>query len=273
MTRLNTSDIDGISSSLLRYDMELKKTVGYTLEEIAKHAVGLAMDHKIQEKLKIAVVPVTSGLGIISGFSETVRDILKHCDLHAYVTETTDVAGIQEAYRTGADVIFIADDHTCSAFSLQGKVYSDNGHATGIAFSAALELMMENVENEEVLILGAGPVGKAAVEYFASKHAVPVLHDIQREKMKGIAEKVPEVRIENGPVDLKKYKYILDATTGEGFIGENDVKSGTKISAPGMPLGVKKDALKKVDLFHNPLETGILTMFFHCIKQREGQQS
>lgn len=271
MTRLNVADIKGIASNLELYDSELKKAIHYTMEEIAKYAVGLSVNYKIDDCLKIAVVPVTSGMGIINGFSETVRDILKYCGLNAYVTKTTDIEGIQEAYSIGADIVFIANDNTCSAFSLGNKVYSDNGYATGIAFSAALELMMEKVKNEKVLILGAGQVGKAAVEYFISKEAIPVLYDIDPDKMKCIAEKASEVQLEDHSIDLKNYKYILEATNDANFIGKNDVRKGTKISAPGMPLGVKKDALDSVNLFHNSLEMGILTMFFHCIKQMEVQ--
>ncbi|WKY44056.1 3-methylornithyl-N6-L-lysine dehydrogenase PylD [Eubacteriaceae bacterium ES2] len=269
MTRLKPCDINDISANIASYDLALKKTMRYTLAEIARHAVALPVNYRPDRQLKIAVVPVTSGLGIISGFCQTVCAILKHCCLNASVAEASDIEGLQEAYRSGADMVFIADDKTCSAFSLDHKVYSDNGYATGIAFSAALELMMPRVVNEKVLVLGAGPVGSAAVNYFVSKKIATFLYDTDLTKMHSMAAKIPAVKLESGPLDLKKYNYILDATSGHSFIGRNDVNPGTKISAPGMPLSLKPEAFDQVELFHNPLELGILTMYFHCIKQME----
>lgn len=262
MTRLIEEDIDSISYKLHSYDMELKKTYGYTLEQIARRAVKAS--HR-NHKLRTAVVPVTSGLGIIGGFSRTVCDILKYCKADVFVTEKADVAGIQEAYKNDVDIIFMADDDVCAAFSLNGKVSSDNGYATGMGFAAALEIMMEKVDGEEVLILGAGPVGTAAATYFSQAGAIPVLCDLQEEKVRSVASTIANARIEKSLNNVNKYLYLLDATTTGEFIKENDVSERTKISAPGMPLGTTKKVREKVSVFHNALELGIMTMYFDCI--------
>ena len=264
MTRLNTTDINTISDRLHNYDMELKKTLGYTLEEIAKKSVKAFYSDSFCNKYKTAVIPVTSGLGIIEGFSETVSDILKYCSADVFVTDNTDVAGIQEAYQKKADIIFMADDETCAAFSLNGKVYSDNGYATGVAFAAALEIMMEKVE-EEVLILGAGPVGTAAAQYFSQIGAIPVLCDLYEEKARSAANSIKNAKVEKDLKNMNKYMYILDASTSGGFIKENDITEHTKISAPGIPIGAAEEIRDKVFVFHNPLEIGIMTMYFDCI--------
>lgn len=266
MTRLITKDISGISNRLHIYDMELKKTLGYTLEEIAKKSVRAFYSDSIYKEYTIAVIPVTSGMGIINGFSETVSDILKHLRANVFVTKNTDVAGVQEAYEKNADIIFMADDDTCSAFSLNGKVYSDNGYATGIAFAAALEIMMESVE-EEVLILGAGPVGTAAARYFSQIGAIPVLCDLQENKAQCVASTIKNAKVEKSLKNLNKYTYILDASTSGDFIKEGDVTENTKISAPGIPLGAAKEIRDKVFIFHNPLEIGIMTMYFDCVNK------
>jgi pyrrolysine biosynthesis protein PylD len=241
--------------------------MGYTLEEIARRAVGANEGRSLYESVKVAIVPITSGLGVISGFSKTVCDILKHCQVEATVTEKTDVAGIQEAYQGNADIIFMADDDVCGAFSLGGKVSSDNGYATGASFAAALELKMDQVAGEEVLILGAGPVGIAAAEYFSAKGAIPVICDIIEEKSLRASGKIKHARVEKSLDNMYLYRYILDATTSGDFIKERDITAHTIISAPGMPLGISEEIRDKVFLFHNPLELGIMTMFFDCIHQ------
>ncbi|NTV90972.1 MAG: hypothetical protein HGA22_11545 [Clostridiales bacterium] len=151
MTRLNTSDIDRISNDLQTNDRQWKRTLGYTLEEIARKAVNAP---HLNTRLRTAVIPVTCGLGVIGGFCEAMKDILEYCGADVFITNKTDVAGIQEAYTNGADIVFMADDEVFAAFSLNGKITSDNGYATGIGFAAALEIMMKRVEEEEVLILG-----------------------------------------------------------------------------------------------------------------------
>jgi len=266
MTRLNENDISGISSGLHMYDMELKKTLGYTLEEIAKKSVKAFYSDSVYKKYTIAVIPVKSGMGIITGFSETVSDILKYCGTDVFVTDKTDIAGIQEAYEKNADIIFVADDETCAAFSLDKKVYSDNGYATGIAFAAALEIMMDRVE-EEVLILGAGPVGIAASQYLSQIGAIPVLCDLQEDKACHAASTIINAKVEKNLKNINKYKYILDASTSGGFIKADDITENTKISAPGIPLGVAEEIRDKVSIFHNPLEIGIMTMYFDCVNK------
>ncbi|TYQ12757.1 UNVERIFIED_CONTAM: pyrrolysine biosynthesis protein PylD [Acetivibrio alkalicellulosi] len=273
MTRLNTMDISDISNRINIYDRELKKTLGYTLEEIAKKSVRAFYSDSIYKEYKVAVIPVTSGMGIINGFCETVSDILKHIRANVFVTEKTDVGGIQEAFEKNADIIFMSDDDTCAAFSLNGKVYSDNGYVTGVAFAAALEIMMEK-EGEEVLILGAGPVGIAAAQYFSQIGAIPVICDLQEDKARDVASKIKNAKVEKSLKNLNKYTYILDASTSGDFIKEEDIKETTIISAPGIPLGAAKEIRDKVFIFHNPLEIGIMTMYFDCLNQlMEGKQN
>ncbi len=268
MTRLNTMDIDRISCDLQKNDRQWQRTLGYTLEEIAKKAVNAS---HVNTGLRTATVPVTCGMGIIGGFNEAVRDILEYCGADVFITNKTDVAGIQEAYINGAELIFMADDDVCAAFSVHGKGTSDNGYATGIGFAAALEIMMERIEKEEVLILGSGPVGTAAAQYFSKKGAVPVVCDIDEEKACSVAASIKNARVERNRGHIRNYRYLLDATTSGDFIRSCDVTEQTRISAPGIPLGVSKEVMDQIPVFHNPLELGIMTMYFDCMKQlREG---
>lgn len=268
MTRLVEEDIYTLLINLKTYDGTVKQQTGMALLDIAMYAVGRK---KPLRRLKTAVIPVTSGLGIIDGFSDTVCGILHYCGIDAFVTESTDVGGIQEAYRAGAEIIFLADDAVCSAFSLKKGVYSDNGYATGIGFAAALERTMhKRGEGEKkVLVLGLGPVGRAAAEYLQTCGCNVWVHDKNPLTTQAFLTSHSEIRQLEEGMDKKTFCYIYDATPVAHVIGEDDVTENSVIAAPGMPLGVDEDARKIATVIHNPLELGILTMYCDCLKQME----
>lgn len=268
MSRLTVNDIKNIPDTLRDNDTALLRELGFTLDMIAKKATGVSSP---ASGFKTAVVPITSGLGIIEGFSRSIEAILQHCAIDVFVTENTDVAGLQEAYRKAADIVFMADDAICSAFSTQGRIFSDNGYATGISFAAALTEMMDKVENQEILVLGAGPVGMAASQYLAAAGAIPVICDLQEEKAVQVADGINGARVERDVRRIGRYSYILEATPVSGLITERDVTPQTRISAPGMPLGVTGGVTKMIPVFHNPLELGIMTMYYDCLRQMGGE--
>lgn len=268
MTRLKEQDINHISLKIKEYDAIFKKQTGYTMAEVAKQVTGLTTFNNNE----VAVIPVTSGLGIIGGFSETVCSILQYVGAKAYVTKGTDVAGLQEAYEKQADIIFMADDNICSAFTLDKRSYSDNGEATGKIFAAALGKAMGEIEGQEVLIMGAGPVGQAAATYLWKEGAIPVICDLDEAKAIKLAGTLQGSYIEKSPSNLKNYTYIVDATTAGGYITEKDVDEKTIIAAPGMPLGVTKEAMQIATVIHNPLELGIIMMYFDCVRSKEGNR-
>lgn len=267
MTRLVEEDINTLIVNLKAYDGTLKQQTGMALVDIAMGAVGRKRPFR---SLKVAVVPVTSGLGIIDGFSDTVCGILRYCGIDAYVTASTDVGGIQEAYRTGAEMIFMADDDVCSAFSVGSNAYSDNGYATGIGFAAALEIAMrERKVEKNVLVLGLGPVGRSAAEYLQQNGCDVWVYDTDSSAMDSFLASHPGVKRLEDSRDKSKFIYIYDATPVAHVIEKKDVTENTVIAAPGMPLGVDEDAGKIATVIHNPLELGILTMYCDCLKQME----
>lgn len=267
MTRLVEEDINTLIINLKAYDGTLKQQTGMALVDIAMGAVGRKKPFR---SLKVAVVPVTSGLGIIDGFSDTVCGILRYCGIDAYVTQSTDVGGIQEAYRMGAEMIFMADDDVCSAFAVGSNAYSDNGYATGIGFAAALEIAMrEKKEAKNVLVLGLGPVGRSAAEYLQQNGCDVWVYDTNPNATEDFLASHPGVKQLSDSRDKKKFTYIYDATPVAHVIGKEDVTEKTVIAAPGMPLGVDEDARKIATVIHNPLELGILTMYCDCLKQME----
>lgn len=268
MTRLVTSDIDTITIRMNQYDENFKMQVGCSMVEAAKRAVGLTHQKR---QYKAAVVPVTSGLGIIDGFSRTVSEILQFCGIQAYVTKGTDVAGLQEAYIDHADFVFMADDDICSAFSIQGGVYSDNGYATGIGFAQALICagQKRNDVAMKVLVLGAGPVGTAAAKHISDSGIDVCVYDIDKEKADRLVGSLKHGIYWKADMQKSDFTYILDATPVADVIDRQDVTKDTVIAAPGMPLGVTKEACEVATVIHNPLELGIIAMYYHCVKQIE----
>lgn len=160
MSRLTEQDIDHLSENLAVLDEKSLSLTGGTIEELAREAAGFVGD---SAGITAAVVPITAGLGLIGNFSESCRAILSHCGANAFITKGTDVTGIQEAYRAHAQLIFTADDDTCTMLSTATCSFSDNGDATGRAFAVALKHLMRYRKKEKVLVIGAGPVGTAAL--------------------------------------------------------------------------------------------------------------
>ena len=270
MSRLTTSDIHTIETQLREYETVFIRQTGHTLADIAKLAVGLQGN---DIKRKTAVVPITSGLGIIGGFSEAVAAILRHAGTETLVTTKTDVAGLQEAYLSGYELAFMADDDVCAAFGIGSAVQSDNGRATGRSFAAALTAAIKNrgisPDGARVLVVGAGPVGQSAAEYLAEQRAVPVLCDLDKRKAAEAATRIHNAAIISAPPLLKSFPYIIEASTAADFISAEDVTAETIIAAPGMPCGVTDEARDKATVIHNPLELGIMTMYFDCLKKLE----
>lgn len=272
MTRLRKNDIDTITENLSKYEAEFKKQTGKSLLEIAMSALNMKTPIR---NVRTAVVPVTTGLGIIDGFSNTVCGILRYLGVDAFVTEKVDVGGMQEAYKKGAEMLFMADDDTCSCFSTLGNAYSDNGYATGIGFAAALVSSMKKRKaiGERVLVLGVGPVGRAAAEYLQKAGCEVWVHDINQVASRAFINTHPGIEILYSPELKCEFDYILDATPVANVIGKQDVTEQTVIAAPGMPLGVEETAASIAQIIHNPLELGIITMYCECIAKMQQKGS
>jgi len=252
MSRLTPKDIENIPDNLTKNE----------IREIAAYAVDFT---SVIPPVRCAVIPVTSGLGIIGNFCESVRAILNYCGADAFITEKRDVAGIREAYDKRADLFFAADDDVCALFGTRSNVCSDNAYATGIGFAAALEKM--NGGAGEAIILGAGAVGLSAARYLANKKWSVSVYDPIREKIDFAVRTIPDITAEYGLESVKKYRNILCAANSGGFITADYVTKNTNISAPGMPLGVTEEAAAIANVFHNPLELGVSVMFYDCLSQ------
>ena len=144
MTRLITTDISDIAANLKNYDAELIARTGYSLSGIACRAAEIdeAQIRNLLPKIRVGVIPISSGEGIISGFSEAVLSILLHMGANAFVSRATDIAGIVESFEKRADVVMMADDERFVALHIRSRSIADNSVCTGKAFATGLSLMV-----------------------------------------------------------------------------------------------------------------------------------
>jgi 3-methylornithyl-N6-L-lysine dehydrogenase len=271
MTRLKETDIESIEDSLSAYDEQLRKISGFSLWEIACHAAKLPKNtssQTSQQPINIHVVPIKSGLGIISGFTETVSGIIAHLGFKVTCTQTTDVAGLAEAVENGADLVFMADDDRFVAFYLRKQQIFDNNPATAKGFISALDLMAKGIQSKTVLILGCGPIGFNAALNAHNLGAEVAVFDIDSSKSQAMADwfqknKAREIQIETDiDLALQNHTLVFDATPAANIIHLKHFQPDTLIVAPGMPCGVTKAALIEYPhlVLHDPLQLGIATM-------------
>ncbi len=268
MTRLVVKDIIHIEKQIQAYEGIFRAQTGQTMAEIAKLAAEL---EKPEKDRKTAVVTITQGQGVIPGFAESLRAILRYSGIQADVMPRTDIGGMQDAFYGGYEILFAADDDVYSAFSLHGeKAFSDNGEATGRGFAAALAQAMKTrgiSPDQKVLILGAGPVGRSAAAYILEQGGKPYFCDTDPAREEAAVHSLPGTAGLGGETDKKEFQYMIDATTAGNIITAADVTADTIIAAPGMPLGVTGEACSIATVIHNPLELGTLTMYYSVLKQ------
>ena len=136
MTRLTSEIVAPIISGLDLYDTELKKKTGKNLRQIAAGSIDVD-EGQIDEtacSVSTAVISVTAGGGVISGFSEAVRAIARHVGFDSFVTRQKDVSGFAEGVEREADIVFLADDDRFIAVNLKERFIADNAKSTGRGF-------------------------------------------------------------------------------------------------------------------------------------------
>jgi len=276
VTRLKSSDIADIPFNFNAYDDELKSKTGHALRQLAGKAVGIdetAADTIITD-CRVCVIPTTCGQGIIGGFSETVSKIAIHLGFRSKITLATDVAGLAEAMEKQTDIVLMADDHRFIAIHLPTGFLADNSAATGKGFATGLDLMAGNLKGEKVLVLGAGPVGRSAAQTLLLRGAQVSIYDINRQKCLDLACDMQNVHHKDIHIEknlkqaLSAHLYLIDATPMPDFIDADLISQDTIVTAPGVPVGLTAEAMKKIDnrLLHDCLPIGVATMLLELVK-------
>jgi len=278
VTRLSTADIVDITADLIDYDAELVRKTGHSLAGIACRAAGISESkiRKILPELSIGVIPVTGGQGVISGFCDTLANIISHMGGRAFATQEPDVAGMAQAFEEKADIIMLADDDCFVAIDIQSRRVVDNAKATGKAFATGLHLMAGDLNDRRVLVIGCGPVGCSAAEALVRMGARVSVFDINRRRCQDLAQAIKlslnaQIHIAQGlEAALTAHRLIVDASPAADIIDAGHITKDTYISAPGVPCGLTAPATSKVcdRLLHDPLQFGVATMLADAVKYR-----
>jgi 3-methylornithyl-N6-L-lysine dehydrogenase len=265
-----------VAGDLQAYDAGLRGKTGTDLIGIACGAanIGRMEFARLAMATSAAVVPLTLGAGIIEGFSEAIRRIMAHIGFPAFVTSKPDVSGIVEAYERQCGLILLSDDRDFIALNTLTRKVVSNSKATGTGYAWGLNLMAGGIRDKRVLVIGCGPVGCSAAEKLIELGAYAHVHDVDRVKAQRFAEEL-KGRSKNLEVEddldaaLRRFRLILDATPAARIIHADAVDSTTCISAPGVPLGLTPEALKKASgrILHDFLEIGVATMAALSLKE------
>lgn len=264
MTRLTEGMIEDLPEKARLRSIELKKQIGMDLKTLAFKSVGGDPDGYELSKYLAASVPITSGLGVIGGFSLSVQAILEEMGFRSFVTSKPDVDGVYEALEKGADLIFAADDLRFLAYNVRSGIYSENTTSTAAGYIEALDVRAKGLKGKEVLVIGAGRVGSEAVRILTEKGAKVSVTDSVPEKAEAVALEFGALAINDREKAISSNRYIMNASPG--LIAGNLISEGAVIASPGIPYSFDSEGESKSDvIIHDPLNIGTAVMAAKCV--------
>ena len=262
MTRLTETDVADLTSELVAVEDRLREATGLGLRDLALRAVTDS-DRCVQlHGARVASVPISTGQGVITGFSACVVATLLHLGCDAWATTQPDVRGIQAAVSAGARVVFLADDHRFIALNVTNGSSTDNDPATADGYVAALEAASGGLEGREVLLLGLGAVGRAAARRLGARGAQVFVVEPDAERVEAALEiglAFVETDLAEG---LARCDLVFDACPAADIIDVADVRPGMIAAVPGMPSAFTAAAqgVLGVTHMHEPLAVGVAVM-------------
>lgn len=258
MTRLTPDMIAGVPDDEIDLDSKLLKGTGKKMKSLAAEAAGL--DDSIDfGKYTAAVIPITSGMGVIGGFSQSVDAIVRRLGIKSHVTEGTDVQGFSEALVSDVDLIFMADDSMFVAYNVREKKFISNHYGTALGYSVVLKNAADGIEGKDVLVIGAGFVGSRASKILRDMGANVTITDKITKKAHEVAEELHINVADDVDEALSSHKFVLNAAPAI-FPGRL-IMDGAVISTPGVPHYFDEEAwAKSKAIIHDPLEIGVATM-------------
>ena len=269
MTRLTEDDVRGLAARLPEFDAGLRSVAGVDLRSLALRACALDEAEPLLNGARIAAVPVSSGLGFIPFFSQCIEIILRHIGCDAFVTGQPDVKGLQEAADRGAQAIFIADDDRFVALNILSGACADDDPCTANGYATALEAAAGGLSGRPVLVLGLGPVGRAASRRLADRGARVLAAEPEAARAASAAADygVTIVSLEEG---LAVAGLVFDATPVAGLIDVSWVTPGSIAAVPAVPSGFTAAAQAALGARHvqEPLAVGAAVMAVEALSGR-----
>ncbi len=269
MTRLYYEIIKDIPVSLPSLDRYLSERTGCDLLGLAARTASVPRAQVIEKikECRASVVPVSAGQGVIPGFTEGVQAVLQYIGIKCVITEQSDIAGIGEAFSAKSNLLFAADDSKFLAINLKDMTVTENSRATAAVFvhalAAAAERSGHDLNGQEVLVLGLGPVGSYAVLELLKLGSRVTVFDTDTVKIRMFTGMYPGVREVNQVGEaMQTINFVVDATPASNIIDESMLYPGTLISCPGVPHGLTAEALAKIgnNFIHDNLSLGVAAM-------------
>lgn len=258
MTRL-TPEMIQETQNVLKLDYALVHSIDMGILELAKKAAGSSATNLNPRKYNAAVIPMTCGLGTISGFSDSVNATLKNLGMRSFVTSGTDVVGITEAIRSDADIIFMADDEQFIALNVRMHKYVDNTESTARGYVAALEAAGGPLQNKAVLVIGCGRVGSVAIDLLSKICARVCVVDICYERAARLQDQYCDLEIySDTETAVRENSLIINCSPAP--IPGNWIMEGSIISSPGVPYSFDSEGERKAKIIHDPLSIGVSVM-------------
>jgi pyrrolysine biosynthesis protein PylD len=269
MTRLTEDDVRGLADRLPEFDAGLLGVAGLDLRALALRTCELDEAGSPLAAARIAAVPISSGLGFIPFFSQCIQVILRHIGCDAFVTVQPDVKGLQEAADRGAEVVFVADDDRFVALNIRNGACADDDPCTANGYATALEAAAGGLGGRPVLVLGLGPVGRAASRRLAA-HGAQVLAvepDGGRAASAAADYGLSIVSLEDG---LAATGLIFDATPVADLIDAERITAGSIAAVPAVPSGFTAAARAALGArhIHEPLAVGVAVMAAEALSGR-----
>jgi pyrrolysine biosynthesis protein PylD len=214
--------------------------------------------------VKAAVLRVTSGLGVIGGFADSLVALLAWLGAEAFAPEETDVDGLYVAAKSGADVVFLADDERFICMNLASGVIAENDEATACGYAEALDLMAGGLRGGRVLLIGYGRVGKLALRAMKGFGASVFVFDKDPDALAAAALAADGIA---GRGELGDFDLIFDATNEGDWLSAEELRRGACIAAPGLPPSLGEKALERFDgkFFGDVLQTGAAVMLYRAL--------
>lgn len=260
MTRLTPDVIKDVPSRMSSLDSDLEKWTGMNLRQLACVSAGVDSKDISMESYSVAVVPITSGKGTIAGFVDSVAAALDSIGMKPFITHSSDVAGMAEAYSSHADLIFMADDERFIALNTRSNSYSDNIWSTARGFVSALRHAEGPLRGKRVLVVGAGRVGREAVRMLLAEGAEVEVTDIIRSRAESLGTEFKGVTARfDVEQAISDNRMIFNASPGA--ISGELIREGAVISSPGVPYAFDEEGEKKAKtIIHDVLSLGVAVM-------------
>jgi pyrrolysine biosynthesis protein PylD len=274
MTRLITEWLGTSREEMERYGASVAALTGLTPARLAAKAAArlaggegasaLGEDFAGVSGVKAGVVRVTSGLGVIGGFTDSLVALLAWLGADVIAPVESDVDGIYHAVKAGADVIFIADDDRFICMNLTSGVIAENDESTAYGYAEALNLMSGGISGKEVLVIGYGRVGRCALRALKGLGATVSVFDKAEDACAAAASDADGLVMRDG---IGEYGLIFDATNEGGWLRADELRPDVLISSPGLPLSLCTDAREQLAgrVFADVLQTGASVMLSRAL--------